>query len=122
MNNRPHGHELLEIARHTLLTELLPLLAPGKSYEARMVANAMAVAARELQAHESIEKDHARLIAAFFQGVDAGAGQAPTEEALAGLIRRREIEPARVLQLHELLVSLTRIKLAISNPKYLSDN
>ncbi|TAL90638.1 MAG: acyl-CoA dehydrogenase [Candidimonas sp.] len=120
MNNRPHGHELLEIARHTLLAELLPVLPPGKNYEARMVANAMAVAAREQQAHGSVEREGARLIAAFFQGVDAAP--APTEEALAGLIRRREIVPTRVLQLHELLVALTRMKLAISNPKYLSDH
>ena len=43
MKNRPYGNELLEVARRTLLDELLPLLPAEKTYEALMVANAMAM-------------------------------------------------------------------------------
>jgi hypothetical protein len=50
MNNLPHGVDLLAIARETLLLELRPLLAENARYTAAMIANAMAIAAREAAA------------------------------------------------------------------------
>jgi hypothetical protein len=47
MTDKPDGAALLEEARRTLLETLLPLLPPERRYDGLMVANAMAIAARE---------------------------------------------------------------------------
>jgi hypothetical protein len=47
MTDHPDGAALLEEARRTLLEVLLPLLPPERRYDGLMVANAMAIAARE---------------------------------------------------------------------------
>jgi hypothetical protein len=48
MRDRPDGTKLLEIARAALLENLLPVLPEDQRFTARLVANAMAIAAREL--------------------------------------------------------------------------
>ena len=53
MNNLPQGADLLAIARDTLLGELRPLLDEHGRYTAAMIANAMAIAAREAAAGET---------------------------------------------------------------------
>jgi hypothetical protein len=50
MDDRPDGAELLAVARATLLEDLLPELPPAWRYQALMIANAMAMARRELEA------------------------------------------------------------------------
>jgi hypothetical protein len=52
MNNLPEGVDLLAIARETLLSNLRPLLAENARYTVAMIANAMAIAAREAAAGE----------------------------------------------------------------------
>ena len=47
MNDRPDAIELLEIARRTLLEDVLPRLPDELRYRGLMIANAMAIAARE---------------------------------------------------------------------------
>ena len=49
MSDRPNGAELLAAARAALLDDLLAELPEQKRYLARMVANAMAIAVRELE-------------------------------------------------------------------------
>jgi hypothetical protein len=53
MNNLPQGADLLAIARETLLSELRPLLDEHGRYTAAMIANAMAIAAREAAVGEA---------------------------------------------------------------------
>ena len=53
MRDRPDGTKLLEIARAALLDDLLPALPEDQRYSARLVANAMAIAARELAAGDA---------------------------------------------------------------------
>lgn len=48
MSFRPDARELLSIARETLLASLIPALPPEKQYDARMIANALGIALREL--------------------------------------------------------------------------
>lgn len=50
MQEQPDARNLLATARDALLKSLLPSLPPERHYEARMVANAMAIAARSLDA------------------------------------------------------------------------
>lgn len=53
MKNLPGGPDLLAIARETLLTELQPLVGADARYALAMIANAMAIAAREAEAGEA---------------------------------------------------------------------
>lgn len=117
MNNRPYGNELLAVARRVLLDELLPLLPAERVYDALMVANAMAIAARELASHADGDQDAAVAIGGFFQLAGIQDAEA-TEAGLAELIRLRKVAPKHGPALRALLVSLTESKLALSNPKY----
>lgn len=87
MLEKPDGADLLATAREVVLNELLPALPPEKAFAARMVANAMAIAAREMKA------DVAALaqtdLAALAAGIRAGAHDpgTPTHEATLRFLR-----------------------------------
>ncbi|PLC51615.1 acyl-CoA dehydrogenase [Pollutimonas subterranea] len=117
MTSRPNGSELLAVARRTLLDQLLPLLPAAKSYDALMVANAMAMAARELDSQGRDESE--AQILQFYRRIGLEGTQDATERGLAELIRKRAIDPSQHGLLHPLLLALTRDKLAITNPKQL---
>jgi hypothetical protein len=53
MINLPEATELLLVARKTLLDELAPLLGENAKYTVSMIANAMAIAIREVEAGEA---------------------------------------------------------------------
>lgn len=57
MNNLPDSSDLLAIARETLLAELRPLLPESARYTLAMIANAMAIAAREIHAGDAAARD-----------------------------------------------------------------
>lgn len=116
--NRPAGDELLTVARHALLNELLPLLPEGKTYDVLMIANAMAIAARELAASQAAGGLGGDQVASYLHAQEVQSVE-PTEQGLASLIRRRGIDTSRHSSLRALLLSLTQEKLALSNPKYL---
>ncbi|OWT55646.1 DUF6285 domain-containing protein [Candidimonas nitroreducens] len=152
MLDLPHGPELLDTARRSLLEEILPALPPEQGYTARMIAKAMAIAARELECGADTERDCTRLIAEFLNNAAAAAPDTPVtldtldtpdtpdtpdtldasaaaaarghadraQALLAARIRGRAIAPGLEPQLRALLLQLTRAKLAVSNPKYLS--
>src|SRR4051812_10212341 len=48
-NDQPAGEALLEAARRLLVDELLALLPAERRYDGLMIANAMAIAGRELR-------------------------------------------------------------------------
>src|SRR5690606_2229783 len=119
VNNRPYGHELLGVGRRVLLDELLPLLPADKTYDVLMIANAMAIAARELEPHCERDDGAVQAIARFYEEAGLDEPGAATEHRLAALIRARAISPLQQERLHGVLRSLTEVKLALSNPKYL---
>ncbi len=55
MTTRPDSKELLEVARHHLLETILPQLEGKARYEGLMVANAMAIAIRDLGSRQHAE-------------------------------------------------------------------
>jgi hypothetical protein len=119
MINQPEGDALLEEARRALMERLLPALPPGDAYTARMVARAMGIAARELRAREALRADSAAAIGAFL--AQAGLDGLPADErTLSRLIRERRLPEHSRRELPGLLMTLTRRKLAISNPRYAS--
>ena len=94
MRVEPGGAELLRVARTELLEQLLPQLPVAQHYTARMVANAMAIAARELQSERPAQIDTAALARAI------RAGRHDDDASTRADLER-----------------LTRDRLAVSNPR-----
>ena len=129
MKNHPSAADLLKIARETLLAELRPLVPEEGRYTLAMIANAMAIAARDVQAGEaSTAAALARLEAFYNAGSRELTGAALSEalmnreRELAGDIRRGRFdardESRRALLEH--LKATVEARLAISNPKSLT--
>ena len=114
MSDLPRGDRLLALARDLLLRDLLPLLPKDKQLDGRMIANAMAIAGRELERAAEEERP------AFAQVQPELAAQVKSGEAQRGLAA--EIRSGRHdgdLPIHELLLRVARARLAIANPKAL---
>lgn len=113
--SRPDAPALLQTARQTLFDRLLPALPKELHYEARMIANAMIIAAREQQQGlESTQREQEHLQALL-------KSEAPDQhltlwrQQLGSAIRQGEFDQHD--QLPELLLQITHGRLAISNPK-----
>jgi aminoglycoside phosphotransferase (APT) family kinase protein len=88
VSGEPGGEMLLAEARRVMLEELLPLLPADRHYEARMTANAMAIAARELAVLQPAQPDQKPLALAIRAGRhddDAGLRDHLAAEVLARL-------------------------------------
>ena len=129
MNNLPLGSDLLNVARETLLSELRPILDERGRYTLAMVANAMSIAAREVEAGEApalsalarLDKLH-KHEERELHGVELAIALSSYERQVAADIRagRYDIDTARQRALLEHLRKTVRTKLEISNPKSLS--
>ena len=93
--DRANASELAAIARKTLVDDLIPNLAESKRLDALMAANALAIAAREIETPK-IDTAGAR---ALVGEIRAGAHDA--HDGLAGALREN-----------------ARARTALSNPKY----
>lgn len=130
MSDRPDGQDLLLTAREELMKRVLPELPADLRYSALMIANAMAIAARELGAGQAGD---ARELAQLQQLVPGEAlmvaDGAPLQQALTAYrkklcekIRAGDCDPGKAAH-QELLRHLdanVRDKLTVSNPKLLS--
>jgi aminoglycoside phosphotransferase (APT) family kinase protein len=94
VSGEPGGEMLLAEARRVMLEALLPLLPADRQYEARMTANAMAIAARELAVLQPDQLDEKPLALAIREG-------------------RHDGDP----ELRDRLAAQVLAKLAVSNPK-----
>jgi len=104
MKDKSSGAELLELARRTLRGKLLEHIPPQEKYTALMVANAMAIVARqiELAAPKEDEQETRRLC----QDIRAGnvAPGSPDYDTIYQSLRNQ-----------------ARNNVLISNPGYLDD-
>jgi hypothetical protein len=128
MNNLPGGADLLAIARETLVTELRPLLGEHARYELAMIANAMAIAAREAEAGEAPALAALDRLDALcgrpqraLHGEALRAALRAGERELAADIRagRYDADDEKTRELVEHLRETVTAKLRISNPKSL---
>ena len=126
MNDRPNASELLAIARATFSAGILGALPEEARYAGLMVANAMAIAQREIDAGDAPARaEHERLCHLLAERAEPAAGNA-LHAALQGYNRRLAEEiragrfegPERAAML-EHLRRTTGEKLAVSNPKAL---
>jgi hypothetical protein len=101
MHEDPPPADLLATARELLLADLLPALPPDKAFSARMVANAMAIAARA--------------------AAQPPAPEAPDLRALAAAIRAGAHDPGTPAHrgTAALLDAITRARCAVSAPRAL---
>lgn len=124
MNDRPDATELIEIARRTLLDEVLPRLPDDLRYRALMIANAMAIAAREHAAGDiDASAELARLQELYGEPPQALAGSA-LRTALSGYNQRlaadiRAGHGDHWAGLRDHLARTTVDKLTVANPKAL---
>ena len=88
MRERPTGEELLIIARKVLREELMPLLPDERRYDALMVANAMAIAARQIAFGDAPERRERQNLAGLLGDTVDGDGRTAVNEAVGDLIRR----------------------------------
>ncbi len=121
MRVEPAGAELLQLARDALLVELLPKLPESNRYAARMVANAMAIAAREMQAQCRVEDEVERLrglLPGWAPPAEASEACRDGAKRLAEALREGRLDS----RTHDVLLHLratTRERLAVSNPRAL---
>jgi hypothetical protein len=126
MTDRPNGAELLKIAREALMRELAAELPESKRYLALMIANAMAIAAREAELGDGADRAELTSLRMLFQepGPDTSEDVADRLEALnrrlcaeirAGKFTRGDAEA----RLRDHLRRSAEARVAISNPKAL---
>lgn len=108
MLEAPDAADLLATARESLLQKLLPALPPHLHYEARMAANAIAIASRDMAA------DPAPVAARL----EALAGDAAS---FATRIRAGDFAPGtpRHAEAAALLNDLARLRCSVSAPRAL---
>lgn len=126
MKCSPEASGLLAIARETFIAQLLPALPENVRYTALMVANAMAIARRDIETGEASARAELRRLRVLF----SEASSEPDADQLRGTVadyNRRLVQAIRAGRYDSdnaaLLEHLRRTieeKLAISNPKALS--
>jgi len=119
MRNQPDGAGLLEIARETLRGDLIDALPADKRYEALMIANAMAIAARQIAAGDTpFTSEKARLQ----ELLDAEGDLTELNRELARRLRVGDFAPGTPNRdrIYDILWQATEQKVRESNPKYLA--
>lgn len=125
MNDRPHAAELLKAARTAVVTEILPVLPEVLRYTGLMVANAIAIAERELAAGDTAARAECERLLKLLpecSGLPAeglSAMLARYNRRLAEGIRAGRFDGEHRGALLEHLRRTTEDKLAVSNPKAL---
>lgn len=127
MHTQPAGADLLETARTILRKELLPALPPAQRHLALMVANAMGIAARQLEAGETAQRRELEQLAQLLAlappdtGASLESEQDRLGDALHAAIRAGHADPGAPLHdaLGAFLRATCRRRVQESNPKYL---
>jgi hypothetical protein len=126
MNDLPHAADLLKTAREAVTAEILPALPEALRYTGLMVANAIAIAERELTAGDAAARAECeRLRALLPERAEPLAADTLTDalarynQRLAGDIRAGRFDSKERGALLEHLRRTTGEKLVVSNPKAL---
>lgn len=129
MRDNPTGAQLLESAEALLRAQLLPTLPAEQRQNALMIARAMGIAARQLQAGEHAEREELAALQTLLQGAESPAqpgGEAlraqlvETNRKLCRLIRQAGADSGDAhAQVFRHLEQVARQRVAESNPRYL---
>lgn len=116
--SRPSAPDLLMTARQLLLDELLPALPRELHYEARMIANAMIIAARDQQQGSNCATGEQQQLQALLNNSSTGELSALRRQ-LASAIRQGQFDQHPLLS--QRLRQINHRQLAINNPKAVRD-
>ena len=126
MNNEPDGAELLRVAQKVLREHLLPGIAKQQRYEALMVANAMAIAAREFEVGDTGLREELRMLTELYGDTVVSQSGTSIKEKVSRLnkrlakdIRAGVMDGACAQGVRALLKAQVIGRLRINNPKYL---
>lgn len=126
MRDLPTGAQLLETAEALLRAQLLPALPAEQKQNALMIARAMGIAARQLQAGDEPERAELAALLALLPktGNPPGSGLrtqlSAANRRLGELIRRGDADSGDAhAQVFRHLEEVARQKLGESNPRYL---
>jgi hypothetical protein len=117
----PSAAELLTLAREAFLDSIVGHLPVESRYLALMIANAMAIAAREIEQGPEAAAAERKAILGLLPGASAEAQLADLRRELAAGIRNGFFDH-EAQRLIAALGTITRARLAISNPKALPTN
>lgn len=106
--------ELLAAARAALRASLMPQLSGDGRYQAAMIANALAIAQRELELGPRTRAAEREALAAFYRAGDDSLAE--LRRRLCADLRAGRLPVERRAELEELLTRLVDARLAISNP------
>ncbi len=122
MNDHPNALELVRIAHQTLAQDVLPSAKPEHIYALRMIANALGIAARELESHDANTASEVRSLDALYGETQNTLDLHSRNRQFAQDIRRGAFETrsAAVATLRQHLLATARAKLAAAYPKGLS--
>jgi hypothetical protein len=117
----PTAAELVEAVREFLEKDIFPALEGRPQFHMRVAMNVLAIVQRELeQSQRADAEERARLVALLSRGADSGASLSDLNAELAARIRDGSLDAPRE-ELVDHLRETLRDKLAIANPKYVSD-
>ncbi len=131
MASPPAAVDLLDEGRRTLIDILLPLLPADRRYDGLMVANAMAIAAREARFGDQLLREEVRGLASLWGASEVEEGGSPPqlrsrlmelERRLAQEIRSGAYDApgARRDAVRRHLRESARARVGLSNPKAVS--
>lgn len=120
MREKPTAEDLLTIARQTLLDDVARTLSGETRYQALMIASAMDIARRQIEAGDAALNDEARAL------TDLLGSEGALKELnarLAADIRAGAFDSAddRQAAMLKILTDATLAKVRESNPRYLED-
>jgi hypothetical protein len=119
MNDHPNALELIRIANQTLTGEVLPHAKPDQLYTLRMIANALGIAARELETHDKNAADETRGLNLLYNDSKNFDDLTVRNRQFANDIRRGTFDAdiAQEARLRQHLVVTAQRKLAAAYPK-----
>lgn len=122
MNDRPTPLELIAIASDTLAREVLPDAKPEHLYALRMIANALGIAARELETQDKNVMSETQSLDTLYAETKPAGDLHMRNRQFARDIRngRFENNSAQETELRQHLLATARAKLAAAYPKGLA--
>ena len=121
MQDLPTAAELVEAVREFLEKDVFPVLEGRTQFHTRVAMNVLGIVQRELEESNRVDaSERARLVALLRRSDASDASLLELNGELAAGIRDGSLDAPREQILDHLRETL-RDKLAIANPKYLSD-
>ena len=124
---QPDAGELLEAARESLMETVLPCLEGDARYQALMIANAMAIAARETGGRAALDARELELLDSLYgedephrEGEEPASRAARLTARLAKDLRNGELDGGPQLGVRRLLRECLEGRLSVSNPRRLA--